>query len=272
MIQEDLKRAPLFASLPPDELAELAALARPVRLPAHHVVFSQGDQADAFYLVSHGRVRVFKVLRDGRALTLRHVGHGETFGEAALFAAAYPAFAQTMEEARLYRIRIEPFRRLLAERPGLALNLLAAQAHLMVLLSQRVEELLLPVPARLARYLLDLSHAAGNGRRAPAGPQARARQPSGHRPRDAQPRRHAARPVAAHQAPGRDDRDPRSRGSRSSRPAQLPAPSRQGSATVGTARTRATAPRATHGLVRLHNPAPQNGIRILICFMSETHL
>jgi CRP/FNR family transcriptional regulator len=162
VIQEDLQRAPLFASLPPDELAELAALARPVRLPAHQVVFSQGDQADAFYLVSHGRVRVFKVLRDGRALTLRHVGHGETFGEAALFAAAYPAFAQTMEAARLYRIRIEPFRRLLAERPGLALNLLATQAHLMVLLSQRVEELLLPVPARLARYLLDLSTQQGS--------------------------------------------------------------------------------------------------------------
>ncbi len=161
MIQEDLKRAPLFASLPPDELAELAALARPVRLPAHQVVFSQGDQADAFYLVAHGRVRVFKVLRDGRAVTLRHVGAGETFGEAALFAAAYPAFAQTMDEAQLYRIRLEPFRRLLAQRPDLALNLLAAQAHLMVLLSQRVEELLLPVPARLARYLLDLSTQQG---------------------------------------------------------------------------------------------------------------
>lgn len=157
MIQEDLKRAPLFASLSPDELAELAALARPLRLPAHHLVFSQGDQADALYLVSRGRVRIFKVLRDGRAATMRHVGAGETFGEAALFAAEFPAFAQTMDAAELYRIRVEPFRRLLAERPGLALNLLAAQAHLMVLLSQRVEELLLPVPARLARYLLDLS-------------------------------------------------------------------------------------------------------------------
>jgi CRP-like cAMP-binding protein len=161
VIQEDLKRAPLFASLPPDELAELAVLARPLRLPPHQVVFSQGDVADSFYLVARGRVRIFKMLRDGRAATMRHVGEGETFGEAALFAPQYPAFAQTMDEARLYRIRIEPFRRLLAERPGLALNLLAAQAHLMVLLSQRVEELLLPVPARLARYLLELATQQG---------------------------------------------------------------------------------------------------------------
>jgi len=33
-------------------------------------------------------------------------------------------------------------------------NLLAAMAHLLGLLYRRVEELLLPVPARLARYLL----------------------------------------------------------------------------------------------------------------------
>ena len=34
------------------------------------------------------------------------------------------------------------------------MNLLAAMAHLLGLLNRRVEELLLPVPARLARYLL----------------------------------------------------------------------------------------------------------------------
>ena len=36
----------------------------------------------------------------------------------------------------------------------LAVNLLASMAELLGLLNRRVEELLLPVPARLARYLL----------------------------------------------------------------------------------------------------------------------
>jgi CRP/FNR family transcriptional regulator len=36
------------------------------------------------------------------------------------------------------------------------------QAHLLVMLNQRIEELLLPVPARLARYLLDLCSEQGN--------------------------------------------------------------------------------------------------------------
>jgi CRP/FNR family transcriptional regulator len=51
---------------------------------------------------------------------------------------------------------IPELRALLLDNPELALAVLARMAHLMVLLNRRVEELLLPVPARLARYLLDL--------------------------------------------------------------------------------------------------------------------
>ncbi len=50
---------------------------------------------------------------------------------------------------------------MLAE-PELALRIIAAMAQLLVLLNQRVEELLLPVPARLARYLLELCGEQGS--------------------------------------------------------------------------------------------------------------
>jgi len=50
---------------------------------------------------------------------------------------------------------------MLAE-PELGLRIIATMAHLLVVLNQRVEELLLPVPARLARYLLDLCSEQGS--------------------------------------------------------------------------------------------------------------
>ncbi len=62
-----------------------------------------------------------------------------------------------MTECRLYRFDTNRFLALLLSEPQLAVNLLAAMARLMVLLNRRVEELLLPVPARLARYLLTLA-------------------------------------------------------------------------------------------------------------------
>src|SRR5665647_2805891 len=137
----DLRAARLFIQLDDAQLARIAAIARPVLLPAEHTLFLQGDPASAFYLLSEGRLKVFKLLRDGRTATIRHVEAGQTFAEAALFREEYPSSTEMLTE------------------PQVAVNLLAAMAHLLGLLNRRVEELLLPVPARLARYLLALADA-----------------------------------------------------------------------------------------------------------------
>lgn len=153
----ELRSAPLFAQLDDDQLAKLAAVARPVHVEAERDIFLQGDAATAFYLLAEGRVKVYKLFRDGRTATLRHVQPGETFGESVLFHEIYPSSTEAMTDSRLYRFDTEQFLGLLLAEPQLAVNLLGAMARLMLLLNRRVEELLLPVPARLARYLLALA-------------------------------------------------------------------------------------------------------------------
>ena len=153
-ILTDLRAGALFMHLDEDQLERLAGLAQPRRLGADETLFLQGDAADAFYLLSEGRLKVFKLLRDGRTATVRHVEPGQTFAEAALFQEVYPSSTETMTECLLYRFDKERMLALLLAEPQLAVNLLAAMAHLLGLLNRRVEELLLPVPARLARYLL----------------------------------------------------------------------------------------------------------------------
>ena len=169
----DLRAAPLFAHLDDEQLERFAELARPVEFPAERTIFLQGDAAEAFFLLSAGRVKVFKMLRDGRTATVRHVEAGQTFAEAALFHETYPSSTETMAESRLYRFDKRKVLDLLLAEPQLAVNLLAAMAHLLGLLNRRVEELLLPVPARLARYLLALADeqldAPAGGSSEPAG-------------------------------------------------------------------------------------------------------
>ena len=155
----DLRAAQLFTALDDEQLAGIADIARPVRLPAERTLFLQGDPAVAFYLLAEGRLKVFKLLRDGRTATIRHVEAGQTFAEAALFHEQYPSSTETMTACRLYRFDTQEVLRLLLAEPQVAVNLLAAMAHLLGLLNRRVEELLLPVPARLARYLLKLADA-----------------------------------------------------------------------------------------------------------------
>jgi CRP-like cAMP-binding protein len=156
VIVDDLRRAPLFAGLTETQLGKLGGIARPVDLAANSSVFLQGDHADAFYLLVEGAVKVAKTFRDGRSATIRYVRPGETFGESVLFNETYPSSTETLEASRLCRFDTGEFRRLVLTEPELALLIIAAMARLLVILNQRVEELLLPVPARLARYLLEL--------------------------------------------------------------------------------------------------------------------
>ena len=159
---DDLRRAPLFKGLTEEQLGKLGRIAKHVTLPAEASVFSQGDPADHFCLLAEGAVKVGKTFHDGRSATIRHVRPGETFGESVLFNDTYPSSTETMEPSRLYHFDTGEFRRLMLAEPELALLIIAAMAHLLVMLNQRVEELLLPVPARLARYLLDLCSEQGN--------------------------------------------------------------------------------------------------------------
>jgi CRP/FNR family transcriptional regulator len=150
----DLRAAQLFMHLDDDQLARLAGVAQPRRMAAEQTLFLQDDATDAFYLLAEGRLKVFKLLRDGRTATIRHVEPGQTFAEAALFHERYPAGAETLEECLLYRFDKQQTLELLLGDARLAVGLLASMAELLGLLNRRVEELLLPVPARLARYLL----------------------------------------------------------------------------------------------------------------------
>lgn len=156
MKMDDLRRAPLFAGLSDEQLGKLGGIARAVTLQASVPVFLQGDPAEAFYLLAEGKVRVAKVFRDGRSSTIRYVSAGEIFGESVLLSETYPSSTETMELCRFYSFDTGEFRRLMLAEPELALLIIAALTHLLVILNQRIDELLLPVPARLARYLLDL--------------------------------------------------------------------------------------------------------------------
>lgn len=150
----DLRAAALFTCLDEGQLERLAGVAQPRRLAADETLFLQGDAATAFYLLAEGRLKVFKLLRDGRTATVRHVEPGQTFAEAALFHEVFPSSTETLTECLVYQFDKDQMLALLLAEPQLAVNLLAAMAQLLGLLNRRVEELLLPVPARLARYLL----------------------------------------------------------------------------------------------------------------------
>src|SRR3972149_382261 len=86
-----LKKIPLFASLPDEDLDRLCEMVTEVRLPAGAELFSEGSPGDPAYVIQEGEIGILKA-SGGRMVQLAVRKPGEVIGEMALLEAA-PRFA-----------------------------------------------------------------------------------------------------------------------------------------------------------------------------------
>jgi sigma-B regulation protein RsbU (phosphoserine phosphatase) len=121
-----LQRMPLFVSLPPGDLADMAASLREIRCPAGTVLFREGDYGDRFYIVLDGQIAIVKALDtdDERLLGVR--GQGEFVGEMSLLSmdGLRTASVRVVEEARVLELTRADFDALLHRYPPLAYEML----------------------------------------------------------------------------------------------------------------------------------------------------
>jgi CRP-like cAMP-binding protein len=80
-----LGRVPVFETLGPNELAQVADVAIPRAFRGGEVVFREGDDSDTCYVVRAGHARAIREHADGRQITLATFGPGDIFGELAMF-------------------------------------------------------------------------------------------------------------------------------------------------------------------------------------------
>jgi CRP-like cAMP-binding protein len=81
-------RVPLFDDLSREAFVELVnQLGCRVYQPGE-VILREGDPGRSFFVISEGRVRVYKALPDGRELELAHLEEGAFFGEMAMLSGA----------------------------------------------------------------------------------------------------------------------------------------------------------------------------------------
>ena len=154
----------LFGGLPKSQLVELATIAIVRSYNKEESLFQQGDAGTGFYIVQSGRIKVFKLAKDGREQILHVFGEANHFAEVpALDGKPYPASATAIEPTTALFFPRQPFLQLLEKQPDLAINLLKSFARHLRHFSNLVDNLMLrEVPARLANYLLQLSEKANS--------------------------------------------------------------------------------------------------------------
>ena len=121
---ELLSHVPVFETLGPRELTQVAAVTVPRSFDAGHVIFREGDQSDTCYIVRHGHARAIREHGDGRTLTLAHFGPGDIFGELAMFDdERRSATIETLDHVDAIAVLGSDMRRLLREHPDISVKL-----------------------------------------------------------------------------------------------------------------------------------------------------
>jgi CRP/FNR family transcriptional regulator len=154
-----LQQTMLFGGLPNSQLQNLAAIAVPRTYEKGESVFQQGEPGTGFFIVQTGRIKVFKLAKDGREQILHIFSEGDHFAEVpVLDGKPYPASATAIGTTDALFFPRQPFLYLLEQQPDLAINLLRSFARHLRHFSNLIDNLTLrEVPARLANYLLEQS-------------------------------------------------------------------------------------------------------------------
>jgi CRP/FNR family transcriptional regulator, cyclic AMP receptor protein len=129
------------ATAPRGMLEELARLGETRMWESGAIVVSEGDDADAMYLIHQGELRAFVVGEAGRVVELNTLGPGEFFGELMLSGEVRVASVQVIRRARLTRVSRTEAERLLASRPDLAFELIQSLVKRVRTLTRNVERL-----------------------------------------------------------------------------------------------------------------------------------
>ncbi len=165
MLPEQLKSIAYFQDLDARVLDRIRTRVFEVRLQKGQVLFTEGEPAQAMYVVRSGQVKIFKLSPDGREQVLRIAGPGDCFNEVPIFdEGPNPANAQTVEAAALWGIRRADMRRLVEEHPAIAIGFLKAFAGKLRYFTRKVEDLSFrSVTSRVAKLLLEMAEDDGKG-------------------------------------------------------------------------------------------------------------
>ncbi len=124
--EEIISSTSLFEGLDAAEIAVVSRLIFEKKFAKGETIFFEGDDADGFYLVSSGQIKVFKMNPMGKEHILHIFGPGEPVGEVPVFSKQpFPATAEALIKSTTYFFPRKEFVSLIEQNPSIALNMLA---------------------------------------------------------------------------------------------------------------------------------------------------
>ncbi|HEY8765859.1 MAG TPA: ATP-binding cassette domain-containing protein [Dehalococcoidia bacterium] len=127
-----LKRIPIFANCPADELSALESSLEYLEIPANDVIFREGEPGDSMFVIGEGQVKIVSDVETEKVV-FANLGTGDFFGEMALLTGApRSGGAVAGTDVRLWRIARTAFEGILHDHPSI-------NAEISRVLGERIE-------------------------------------------------------------------------------------------------------------------------------------
>jgi CRP-like cAMP-binding protein len=158
-----LGRVPLFESLAPEALKQVAAEASVRRRDAGETFFQQGDPASGFFVVQTGTVKLTQLTPEGHQVVLRLLHAGDAFGGVSAFGGGpYPITAEAVTDVSAFEWPGPVMRSLMERHSVVAMNALRMVAARLHELDAQYRQLATEkVERRIARALVRLVQQSG---------------------------------------------------------------------------------------------------------------
>ncbi len=156
----------IFADLSAEETDAMAAAAPMRSYASGDLVFTPHQPVEALFILKRGRVRIFRVSPDGRALTTAIISPGTIFGEMVIVGQQmHDNFAEALDEAVVCVMSKSDVQRLLLGDQRIAARISEILGQRLALLEQRLSDAVFKsVPERVAGTLGVLAQTRTFGR------------------------------------------------------------------------------------------------------------
>ena len=156
---EQVATTSLFQGLSRDALDIVLQGATVLEVGKNSLLFNQGDQADRFYILLDGNVKLYRTNAEGEESVVEIFDGCASFAEAAMFSSArFPVNGETVRPSRLVLVPACEFLRALKDNPIISRTILAHMARRYRNLMGDVIQLKTQSPAqRLGAWFLSLA-------------------------------------------------------------------------------------------------------------------
>ncbi|MBI4398261.1 MAG: patatin-like phospholipase family protein [Candidatus Omnitrophica bacterium] len=119
-----LQNIPLFAGLTPIEINTLEKYVRLVECKRGDIIYEQGAESDAFYVIISGRFKVLQKNKNQESHIIAYYHRGDYFGEVSLLTEKpHSVTIQAVNDALIFKIDKKDFLKLLADTPSISVHL-----------------------------------------------------------------------------------------------------------------------------------------------------